>query len=850
MPSSVAAQIPDRRDGVTPFDLLADVNLASLGLTPEGAELVRQSAISPPERKVGKWRRRNMIYEVPMHSLPLVLQAESTSGEYFFLVDLDRRDDLIAVLDQPMTVVVEIVDARGRATRTTYTTDYLVIDHTEVVAVEVKAEDELERLVKQRKQDWILDETGYHYLPAERLFQRYGIRHTVVSTSAHSPVHSDNLRLLSTTRDTNHVRHYRKIRNGVLALLRNEGVMRIGDILDRIDEIDTTPILQLIDQRLAFVALDRVTLSAPHDVWLALDENLARLAQNAHQKYRDTLLESDEVSTDDVADPRYELDIAVRLTIAQGDSRLNKHNKPVSSKTVQRYRKTLREANGDVRALEPGWSRCGNHGVRISGMHLAHLEACIRAGRQDPDHPSTAQCWREYVRDFDENRVRLELIETRPIPRSTFYLYWDSLPNAGGDARAKGGRRLENQVCDAFEPKSKLLLATRAFSVAHIDHWNVDLFLYVGTVNGKRITARPWLTAMVDAYSGEVLAIWLSFANPSKKSCSMVVRDCVRRHGRLPELIITDGGAEFKSTHFLVMLATQHVVRGERPPEDPRFGKEVERIFGTFKERFARGLPGYGISIEKSRAVSSAFRANNRASINLIDAFSALEAYIFNGYNHSPKPGQVSSRSALTESSLRLFPTSGRNVDWDLKFLIATSIEPPDSNYKLWRGRGIHLNDKWYSSKGRDEGTIRIALHEAFTYRSTRRTCLDEAHLLTHAKDPDLRAHILESIKTACAIDRTLVICGGYELAYRGLFDSPHFSGRTIIYDFGSYGDNPVDLHDWIRISRTVSPYLDLKPKSLLIDQARYTRGKRHIRIAREMVVELPYPCQRLGVQD
>lgn len=132
-------------------------------------------------------------------------------------------------------------------------------------------------------------------------------------------------------------------------------------------------------------------------------------------------------------------------------------------------------------------------------------------------------------------------------------------------------------------------------------------------------------------------------------------------------------------------------------------------------------------------------------------------------------------------------------------------------------------NERYTPSKGRDEGTIRIALNEAFTLRSTRRTCLDEAHLLTHAKDADLRAHILESIKSACAIDRTLIICGGYELAYRGLFSSPHFSGRTIIYDFGSYGDNPIDLHEWIRISKTVSPYLKLKPESLLVDQARYT---------------------------
>ena len=75
-------------------------------------------------------------------------------------------------------------------------------------------------------------------------------------------------------------------------------------------------------------------------------------------------------------------------------------------------------------------------------------------------------------------------------------------------------------------------------------------------------------------------------------------------------------------------------------------------------------------------------------------------------------------------------------------------------------------------SAGRDEGTLRTALKESFKNRYTRRTLLDEAHLLTRTKDPDLRSAILESLKSTCAIDRTLIACGGYEIAYRGLFDS------------------------------------------------------------------------------
>jgi putative transposase len=178
----------------------------------------------------------------------------------------------------------------------------------------------------------------------------------------------------------------------------------------------------------------------------------------------------------------------------------------------------------------------------------------------------------------------------------------------------------------------------------------------------------------------------------------MVVRDCVRRHGRLPEIVIVDGGSDFRSNHFFVMLATLKVVRCERPPEDPRFGQQVERVFKDFKDRFARGLPGFGISIERARAVSAAFKAAKGSSLTLLEAFEAIEAFVFHGYNNSTKPGEASSRYALRQKAEKLYPHGGQRVTWDMKFLIATSIEPPDSHYKLWKGRGIHVYDKWYSS--------------------------------------------------------------------------------------------------------------------------------------------------------
>jgi len=163
-------------------------------------------------------------------------------------------------------------------------------------------------------------------------------------------------------------------------------------------------------------------------------------------------------------------------------------------------------------------------------------------------------------------------------------------------------------------------------------------------------------------------------------------------------MIVVDGGSDFRSTHFFVMLMTFGVVRAERPPEDPRFGVEVERLFATFKERFARGLPGYGISISRAREVSAAFKAARTASFSLLEAFEILEAYVFQGYNHSPKADLRFSRISVREAEMAAFPHSGRLTEWNLKFLVATSIEASGDSYKLTGNRGLHVNGKWYSS--------------------------------------------------------------------------------------------------------------------------------------------------------
>lgn len=566
-----------------PTQRLTGEAFARLNLPAEGVSYIVETGASPPSRKVGRKRRRNLIFDVPLRSIPgVVLQAESMTGEFNFLVELDRRSDLLAIFDQPITIRVAITDSIGRHTRSTYTADYLVIDEKKVCVYEIKADSELERLVRDRPMDWVVDKKGHHYLPAAKYFESIGIEHIVVPVSSLSSLRADNLRLLSSARDVTDTRKYRKARQGIRELLRHESAMRVSDVLERMGDHDETPILQLLDAEEIFADLDRVTLSEPSSVWISASPDIARIAQESSVGLAD-LLSSSECDTSDVIDPRYELEVATRLAIVEGYGYVNSKGKNVSERTIRRYRKAFREAEGDPRSLVPLWRRCGNRTPLIGAVHQAFLEATIRTGKGDPHDTSVNRCFIDYKSSFSEARIELDFFDERPVSRSTFYTYWNQISLSNNDSFKKGGRRLENEQADSFDPKTKTVIATRPFAVAHIDHWKTDLHLVVGYINGAKITKRAWLTAMVDAFSGEVLAIWLSFADPSKKSCTMVIRDCVRRHGRLPEMIIVSIEADIKKGKE----ALQSSASFDIPSPDPSASQSSKRNshFGSEKDR-------------------------------------------------------------------------------------------------------------------------------------------------------------------------------------------------------------------------------------------------------------------------
>lgn len=235
----------------------------------------------------------------------------------------------------------------------------------------------------------------------------------------------------------------------------------------------------------------------------------------------------------------------------------------------------------------------------------------------------------------------------------------------------------------------------RPFEIGHIDHTQVDLELE-HSETGKKL-GKPWLTLLVDAYARRVLAFYLTFDPPSNKSNMMVLRECVRRFNRLPQIIVTDHGRDFKSGYFKSLLALYKVTHKLRPPRKARFGSLCERLFGTANTQLFHNLRGNSKIMKNVRMVTKSVNPKNHTVWNLPFLYELSREYFYEFYD-------TSDHSALGESPRDCFKRgitlSGtrpiRFIPYNEEFLIMTLPAIKTGDAKVDSQRGVKVRYLYY----------------------------------------------------------------------------------------------------------------------------------------------------------
>ena len=234
----------------------------------------------------------------------------------------------------------------------------------------------------------------------------------------------------------------------------------------------------------------------------------------------------------------------------------------------------------------------------------------------------------------------------------------------------------------------------RPFEIVHMDHTELDVECV--TISGQPL-GRPWMTLLTDAYSRRTLAFHLTFDPPSYRSCMMVMRECVRRHGRFPQILVVDGGAEFQSTYFETLLARYECTKKTRPPAKARFGSILERMFGVANTQFVHNLRGNTQITRNVRQVTKSVNPKALAIWPLAELHVRLSEYLYevhDGLDHQglgQSPREVF-QVGLARSGARL----QRMIAYNEEFLMLTLPTTPKGTARVMPSAGIKIHHIYY----------------------------------------------------------------------------------------------------------------------------------------------------------
>lgn len=233
----------------------------------------------------------------------------------------------------------------------------------------------------------------------------------------------------------------------------------------------------------------------------------------------------------------------------------------------------------------------------------------------------------------------------------------------------------------------------RIFEIAHIDHTELDIELVINENESKR----PWCTLMVDAFSRRILAFHLSFEPPSYRSCMMVLRECVRKHNRLPSFVVVDGGKEFRSIYFESLLALYGVHKKDRPAAKARFGNVVERLFGIANKLLIHNLKGNTQIMKNVRQVTQSVNPKNHAIWTIDTLYERLDLWITEIYDNIENPSlNKTPKNAFEESIIMSGDRLNTYIPYDETFILMTLPSVSGKTRKVHPGRGIKLTYGYY----------------------------------------------------------------------------------------------------------------------------------------------------------
>jgi putative transposase len=752
--------------------LLTEIEFTSwcsrLSLSREAEEIVRKIRSSPPARKV-RQNKQSVPGFYSSRKMGCTIQFESHTVEFPHVYAHEHDPDVLEYYCQPSTFDIDYVSGKGRRLHHPHTPDYFSIRRDSAGWLETKSKEDLPVLSQRQPHRYRFESGVWRCPPGEAYAEPLGLTYTLASSADVSPEFHRNANFMDDyLRDPPQVPD--AIYALVSKHFERFPAMTLADLFDVTSgEVSKDEIYALIVKSAVHVDWNTGLFVNPETIRVFASAETAANFSRATAKGRPksgifhvelgaqylwdgrawsvanvgdhiVALRGEGTSFTEVPLDSFHSLVTAGRIVETGSVQTAHEHPEIADCFRSAGPKEQEEANRRFMAIlpyldrEPGdanypkdrserrWLALYNNAKNVygngmiglyphrnqSGNRTSRLNDDVRRDMATfiEDHHETATQHPVYE-SWSVFKVQCEVTGLPPPAYSTFRQAVLDRPRDIQENKRRGHRAAyKHQEFYWYLDQSTPRHGDRPFEIAHIDHTEVDIELK-SLETGEELD-RPWWTIMTDASTRKVLAKYQSFDPPSYRSCMMVLRDCVRRHGRLPQIIVVDGGPEFKSTFFDTVLASYECTKKTRPAAKARFGSTCERIFGTSNTQLVHNLAGNTQITKTPRITTKSHNPKNLAVWDFAGLDERSDSYMFETYETIRHPAlSQTPREAFQRGLANYGLRKHRWIVYDMDFLLNTSPSTPKGTAKVIPSRGVTINYFSYWTDGfRDPGVL------------------------------------------------------------------------------------------------------------------------------------------------
>ena len=735
------------------------------GIPSAGRILIREARDAGPAREIQ--RRTDTVrtrYQSRKMDRPVL--AESRTVELPAIVLYENDKSVFEYWPQPFKIDLLVEGLKNGRTRTQHVPDALLITETGFRVEEWREEQRLLEAAQKNPKRFYKDDAGrWHHVPAEEYLSALNIEYRLRSADELPRILVANLNFLAdfaradappvpeeVATAIRTVVHEKRIVPH-LVLVHEHGfkadqifqLVFAGEIyanlhtqrLDRVEELLLFR-SETIYQAHALTATAEIGLAPPCElalrpgsrfifdgrsleVVLAGTTSIVARAEDkstctlplalVEQLFRESAIEVPESARKRTVEYDVSTIVANEKDLGVAMRRLEAIRNPEGSgipeRTLRRYRQAIKgvtSVQDQLKLLAP--RRSGNTGRRLPQAVLdVALEVVDERHNQANRQPVSAT----YV----QFKARCEERGLVPMSESGFYVWIKDHV----DIKAREGRRAAYQQAPIplWYDHEQPVHGVRPHAVVYIDHTTVNQLC-----RGMEIEnlGKPYLTIAFDGAVGKARAMYLSYDAPSANTVLMILRDYVRRNGRLPETIVLDNGAEFHSAALKRFCDLFRVHIRWRRRSKPRDSTLVERMLGVTETEVIAAQDGNTRCLKNPRMVSAEVHPENFIRWTLPALHGSIEYFLFDVHPDRKHPRfGVSPNDRERRLLVELGSRDHVIVRYDETFRLLTASHSGNKPMRVVdRQRGVFVDGMHYwheclaKAKPKEEVEVRVEM--------------------------------------------------------------------------------------------------------------------------------------------